>query len=114
MVMPLRDDDTDRRTTPVVTYALIAVNVLVWLIEMNAGDRFINGYSTVPFEITHGTDLVGAQTISAGGESASIQLYPGPTPIYLTYITAQVKDGKIAYMKDIYGWDAKPPQFASN
>jgi murein L,D-transpeptidase YcbB/YkuD len=39
---------------------------------------------------------------------------PRPTPIYLTYITAQVKDGKIAYMKDLYGWDSKPPQFASN
>jgi membrane associated rhomboid family serine protease len=86
MVMPLRDDDTDRRTTPVVTYALIAVNVLVWLIEMNAGDRFINGYSTVPFEITHGTDLVGTETISAGGESVALQLYPGPTPIYLTLL----------------------------
>ena len=43
MVLPLRDDDTDRRTTAVVTYALIAVNVLVWLIELSAGERFING-----------------------------------------------------------------------
>jgi membrane associated rhomboid family serine protease len=86
MVMPLRDDDTDRRTVPVVTYALIAVNVLVWLIELASGERFINGYSTVPYEITHNTDLVGAQTIRAGGESATIQLYGGPTPIYLTLL----------------------------
>jgi hypothetical protein len=43
MVMPLRDDDTDRQTVPIVTYALIAVNVLVWLIEMSAGESFING-----------------------------------------------------------------------
>ena len=88
MVMPLRDDDTDRRTVPVVTYALIAANVLVWLIELASGDRFINGYSTVPYEITHNTDLVGMQTIHAGGESAAIRLYPGPTPIYLTLIFA--------------------------
>jgi len=86
--MPLRDDDTDRRTVPVVTYALIAANVLVWLIELASGDRFINGYSTVPYEITHNTDLVGMQTIHAGAESASIRLYPGPTPIYLTLIFA--------------------------
>ncbi len=88
MVMPLRDDDTDRRTVPVVTYALIAVNILVWLIELSLGDRFMNGYSTVPFEITHDTDLVGMQTIQAGGQSIPIHLYPGPTPIYLTLLTS--------------------------
>ena len=88
MVLPLRDDDTDRHTVPVVTYALIGVNVLVWLIELSVGDRFINGYSTVPFEITHGTDLVGMQTIQAGGQSFPIRLYPGPTPIYLTLLTS--------------------------
>jgi membrane associated rhomboid family serine protease len=88
MVLPLRDDDTDRRTVPVVTYALIGINVLVWLIELSLGERFINGYSTVPFEITHGTDLVGMQTIQAGGQSIPIRLYPGPTPIYLTLLTS--------------------------
>ena len=86
MVMPLRDDDTDRRTVPIVTYALIAVNILVWLIELGLGEKFINGFSTVPFEITHNTDLVGMQTIHAGGQSISIRLYPGPTPIYLTLL----------------------------
>jgi len=86
MVMPLRDDDIDRRTVPVVTYALIAVNILVWLIEIGLGEKFINGYSTVPFEITHNTDLVGMQTVQAGGQSIPIHLYPGPTPIYLTLL----------------------------
>ncbi len=86
MVMPLRDDDIDRRTVPVVTYALIAVNILVWLIEIGLGEKFINGYSTVPFEITHYTDLVGMQTVQAGGQSFPIHLYSGPTPIYLTLL----------------------------
>ena len=88
MVMPLGDDDMDRRIVPVVTYALIAINVIVWLIELSLGERFINGYSSVPFEITHGKDLVGIQTIHAGGESIPIHLYPGPTPIYLTLISS--------------------------
>ncbi len=88
MVMPLRDDNTDRHTVPVVTYALIAINVLVWLIELGVGERFINGYSTVPFEITNNTDLTGTQTVEAGGQSIPIRLYPGPTPIYLTLLTA--------------------------
>lgn len=88
MVMPLRDDDTDRRTVPVVTYALIAINILVWLVEIGLGEKFINGYSTVPFEITHNTDLVGTQTIQAGGQSIPLQLYSGPTPIYLTLLSS--------------------------
>ena len=36
-----------------------------------------------------------------------------PIPIYLTYITAQVKDGKVSYLPDIYGWDRATPRFAS-
>ena len=88
MVMPLRDDDTDRRTVPVVTYVLIAINVIVWLIELGLGDKFINGFSTVPYEITHNTDLVGTKTIEAGGQSIPINLFPGPTPIYLTLLTS--------------------------
>jgi membrane associated rhomboid family serine protease len=84
--MPLRDDDTGRRITPVATYALIAANIIVWLIELSAGERFINGYSTVPYEITNNTDLVGTRSVQAGGESVSFQLYPGPTPIYLTLL----------------------------
>jgi rhomboid family protein len=98
MVLPLRDDDTDRRTVPVVTYALIAVNVLVWLIELSAGDRFINGYSTVPFEITHGRDLVGMQTVEVGGQNIPIQLYPGPTPIYLTLLTSMFMHASWAHI----------------
>jgi membrane associated rhomboid family serine protease len=98
MVLPLRDDDTDRHTVPVVTYALIAVNALVWLIEMSMGEPFINGYSTVPYEITHGTDLVGTETISAGGQSIPIQLYPGPTPIYLTLFSAMFMHASWAHI----------------
>jgi len=86
--MPLRDDNTDRHIVPVVTYALIAVNILVWLIELGVGERFVNGYSTVPFEITNNTDLVGMQSVQAGGQSITIRLYPGPTPIYLTLLSA--------------------------
>ena len=88
MVLPLRDDDTDRRIVPIVTYALIAANIVVWLIELSLGEKFINGFSTVPFEITHNTDLVGLQTVHAGGQSIPIQLYPGPTPIYLTLLSS--------------------------
>jgi len=47
-MMPLSDDDSMRRTTPVVTYGLIAVNVLVFLLELNSGDAFIERWAFVP------------------------------------------------------------------
>jgi len=47
-MMPLSDDDTGRRLTPVVTYVLIAINVLVFLLELNSGDAFIVQWSFVP------------------------------------------------------------------
>ena len=98
MVLPLRDDDTDRHTTPVVTYALIAVNVVVWLIELSAGERFINGYSTVPLEITQGRDLVGTQSVVVGGQSVPIEHYPGPTPIYLTLLSSMFMHASWAHI----------------
>ena len=47
----------------------------------------------MPFEITHGQDLVGAQTIAVGGQSITITEAPGPTPIYLTLLTAMFMHG---------------------
>ena len=34
-------------------------------------------------------------------------LLPTPTPIYLTYLTAQVKDGQLAFSDDPYRRDAQ-------
>jgi membrane associated rhomboid family serine protease len=47
-MIPIGDDDSARRTTPVVTYALIAINVLFFLVELSAGDAFIERWSVVP------------------------------------------------------------------
>ena len=58
--------------------------------------------------------LLGQDPLSPGKEAETRVQLPTGTPIYLTYITAQVKDGKLSYLRDIYGWDSKPPQFASN
>jgi murein L,D-transpeptidase YcbB/YkuD len=43
-----------------------------------------------------------------------VQLQQG-VPIVLTYLTAQVQDGKLVYLNDFYGWDTNgPPHFASS
>jgi membrane associated rhomboid family serine protease len=93
MVIPLGDERTGRELTPYVLFGLIAVNAIVWLIQLSAGDSFTNGWATVPFEITHGQDLVGTQTISVGGQSISIPEAPGPSPIYLTLLSAMFMHG---------------------
>ncbi|HEY7006057.1 MAG TPA: L,D-transpeptidase family protein [Sphingomicrobium sp.] len=61
-----------------------------------------------------GTWLLGHEPVSPGSTPETRVQLPRPTPIYLTYITAQVRDGKLSYLPDLYGWDSRPPQFASN
>ena len=58
--------------------------------------------------------LLGHDPVAPGSDAETRVQLPQGTPIYLTYITAQVRDGKITYLPDIYGWDRSPPQFASN
>ena len=60
-MMPLGDDDSARRTLPVITYALIAINVLVFIVFELPNpnlDAFINQWGTVPAEIMAGRGLL--------------------------------------------------------
>lgn len=47
-MMPVGDDNTGRRITPLVTYGLIAVNVVFFLLEMAGGEEFIITWAFVP------------------------------------------------------------------
>jgi membrane associated rhomboid family serine protease len=47
-MFPIGDDDSSRRTVPLVTYALIALNVLFFLVELSGGDAFIMKWAFVP------------------------------------------------------------------
>jgi membrane associated rhomboid family serine protease len=47
-MLPIGDDDTSRRSTPVVTIALIVVNVLVFFLELTGGDALITKWAFVP------------------------------------------------------------------
>src|SRR5665811_217212 len=48
MFFPIGYDDTARRTVPLVTYALIALNVLFFIVELTGGDAFIMKWAFVP------------------------------------------------------------------
>jgi membrane associated rhomboid family serine protease len=54
-MLPLGDDNSTRRTIPLITYLLIAANFFVFFIELAAGDTFINTWSFVPavFQANH-------------------------------------------------------------
>ena len=59
--------------------------------------------------------LLGSDPVSPGTEAETRVQLPQGTRIYLTYITAQVRDGKLTYLPDLYGWDKAPPtQYASS
>ena len=47
-MFPIGDDNSSRRTVPLVTYALIALNVLFFFVEMSGGEAFIMKWAFVP------------------------------------------------------------------
>ncbi|MBA3237709.1 MAG: rhomboid family intramembrane serine protease [Parachlamydiaceae bacterium] len=47
-MMPLGDDNSDRRTIPIVTYSLIIINILVFLLEIQGGEAFILNWAFTP------------------------------------------------------------------
>jgi membrane associated rhomboid family serine protease len=47
-MLPIGDDDSTRRTVPVITYLLIVINVLFFLVELTSGDAFIMKWAFVP------------------------------------------------------------------
>lgn len=47
-MLPIGDDNSARRTVPLVTYALIVLNVLFFFVELNGGDAFIMKWAFVP------------------------------------------------------------------
>jgi membrane associated rhomboid family serine protease len=101
VLFPIGDDNSERQLTPYVNYALIAINVLVFLYQMGHPE-FTNGYSVVPAEITQGRDLVGSFRV--GG--ARLDLAPGPTPIYLTLLSSMFMHGGFMHIAGnmLYLW----------
>src|SRR6185436_7527463 len=50
MGIPIGDDNSLRRSTPVVTYVLIALNALVFFLELNGGEDFVMHWAFIPRE----------------------------------------------------------------
>lgn len=60
MLFPIGDDNVKGGYYPIVSYTFLALNILVFIFELNQGDQlgqFIMDYGAVPAEITHGQRL---------------------------------------------------------
>lgn len=53
-VIPLSDASRRPRSFPIVTAAIIAINTIVFLLELSGGDAFVNRWSLVPANIVAG------------------------------------------------------------
>ncbi|HEX7773212.1 MAG TPA: rhomboid family intramembrane serine protease [Pyrinomonadaceae bacterium] len=104
MVFPLYDDNTDRTTTPLVNYAIIALNIFVFVVLQKLGSDtgFTYSFSTVPAEILHGTDITTPARVLEHPVTGQRVLIPGlgetPGSVYLTLFTSMFMHGGIAHI----------------
>ncbi len=94
-MFPLGDENESGHGPPWVTIGIIALNVAVFLLLQQAGanNDFTYGFSTVPFEITHGVDLASATPVVIDGQHLLVPQAPGPNPIYLTLLSSMFMHG---------------------
>jgi len=102
MVLPLWDDNTDRQTTPIVNYAIIALNIFVFVVLQGLGsnDQFTYSFSTVPAEILQGHDIVTqARVVQYMGQRLTIPgLGPTPGSVYFTLFTSMFMHGGFMHL----------------
>jgi membrane associated rhomboid family serine protease len=102
--MPIGDDNTGRSITPLVNCALLAANVLVFIVcqGMGANEKFTYSFSTVPEEIVTGKDLVTADRQvehPVTGQEVSVPgLQETPISVYITLLTSMFMHGGIAHL----------------
>jgi membrane associated rhomboid family serine protease len=104
MVLPLGDLQRTQ-IVPVVTYALIAINIVVFLIQQEKGDEFTLAYAATPWEITHNEDLqqdeLRVERVMVRDPFGRAQLaqrrvpahYPCPIPVRWTLLTSMFLHG---------------------
>ncbi len=102
MVLPLYDDNSDRTITPFVNYAIIALNIFVFVVLQGLGsnDQFTYSFSTVPAEILQGHDIVTpARTVQYMGQRMIIPgLGPTPGSVYFTLFTSMFMHGGFMHL----------------
>jgi membrane associated rhomboid family serine protease len=97
-MFPIGDENQAGRGPAIVTMVLIGINLAVFFLIQLGSDAFTYGWATIPFEITHSTDLVGPEAVDVGGEQVRIPQAPGPDPIQLTLLSSMFMHGGFAHI----------------
>ena len=98
-MFPIGDDNSARRSAPVVTIALIVINVLVFLLVLQRGDAFIQEWAFIPGRFSEHPSADGITLLSAmfmhGG-----WLHLGGNMLYLWIFGDNVEDrfGSIKFL----------------
>jgi membrane associated rhomboid family serine protease len=111
-MIPISDDDSDRKITPYVNYILIAINIFVFIVlqKLGTNEAFTYSYSTVPAEILSGHDIVTHATMAHDPVTGQEIQIPGlgvtNLPVWLTLITSMFMHGGIAHIAGnmLYLW----------
>ncbi len=90
-MLPIGDDNSQRRLFPIVTYALIAINILVFLLELLGGDAFIYAWSFVPARFLS-SPIVGLITLFTSMFLHAGWLHLGGNMLYLLIFGDNVED----------------------
>ena len=104
MIMPIGDDNSDRRMLPLVNIGIIIANILVFVFFQGMGEneKFTYSFSTVPREIVTGHDEVtDARQVDVPGTGQQVTI-PGlertPGSVYITLLTSIFMHGGIAHI----------------
>jgi membrane associated rhomboid family serine protease len=88
MVLPLGDVEKTR-IVPIATYALIALNVVAYLLQLDKGADFTIAYAATPYEITRNEDLSQpfVHPVPGRGEVRPIVIDQAPVPFHAVWLT---------------------------
>lgn len=99
MLFPLSDDDRLLHKPSYVTNVLLLLNLGVFFVLQGmGGSTFTYAWAAVPFELTTGTDLIGPQSMSVGGQYIEIPHAQGPAFIWVTALSAMFMHGGLAHL----------------
>jgi membrane associated rhomboid family serine protease len=99
-MFPIGDQNEPGHGPAIVTLALIAANVavFVFLQQLGANEPFLYGWSAIPLEITTGVDLLRSQPITIDGQQFQVPQAPGPDPIQLTLLSSMFMHGDLLHL----------------
>jgi membrane associated rhomboid family serine protease len=118
MVLPL-GDLARTRIVPLATYVLIALNVVIYLVQLDHGPTFTTSYAATPYEIAHGEDISQPFVLPLSGDESPLDLparvdlgrrvidqAPVPFPVWLTMFTAMFLHGSPLHLAGnmLYLW----------